>query len=219
MQVLYSRSRSIQQPIFLRAIFPSTRAGEILEKAKNHIHQTYDISLQVYAVEDAKWGRFACTSGEPNKLAKAWYECAIRLSEGYFNFYEQARFGINFVLPSHFVDLLLFDGDLIRIAHRSGTKILVKHKCLMRSAERVVQINAGIVGDASFKCFEEAVYLLAIMIQDKLGLALSAGDAFYQERATDNIVRYLNQLNERNVVFDYTSQREIDKEEPIIHPV
>lgn len=79
-----TRRRDIP-PVFLRVIFPSIRAGEIMKLAVNHIHQTYNISLEVFTL-----GRLVCTSGSPNKLAKAWYDCAIKLSEGYPDFYEQA---------------------------------------------------------------------------------------------------------------------------------
>lgn len=101
--------------------------------------------------------------------------------------------------------MLLAKGVLERIAHRSRTKILVKHACLMRSTERVIQINAGVVVNGSLKCFEEAVYLLAITIEDKPRLVLRT-EAFYQENESDNIIRYLSHCDSRNIVFDYSDE-------------
>lgn len=112
--------------------------------------------------------------------------------------------------------MILSRGDIERIAKSSKTKILVKHACLMRSTERVIQVRTNDLEAKSIKCFEAAVYLLAVIVQDNITVALSApGNIFYTELVTDNIIRYVNHFDEEDVLFDFTKGREMNNESDI----
>lgn len=112
--------------------------------------------------------------------------------------------------------MILSRGDIERIAKSSKTKILVKHACLVRSTERVIQVRTNDLEAKSIKCFEAAVYLLAVIVQDNITVALSApGNIFYTELVTDNIIRYVNHFDEEDVLFDFTEGREMNNESDI----
>ena len=97
------------------------------------------------------------------------------------------------------MDLLTYEGDFQRIANESGIQILVKHKHLMRSTERIVSFQ---MRDEKLEGFEKAVLLLAECVGANPRFALCAPDnVFYREQCEDDIWQYMHYYRDGDVVY------------------
>ncbi|KAI7892371.1 uncharacterized protein EV154DRAFT_480317 [Mucor mucedo] len=195
----------------LRVLLPRNHAGAIIGpkgQSVRQIQDSHNVFIQLCQVEGSSWGRIINIKGSPTQLSQAWYDCVQLLVAGYQQYYEANGMYANFLFPTELVELLLLEGHLEDMAMSSKTRIYVKYNQLMRSTERIVQIQTAGTDTSSLKCFERAVYRLAELVEQNITISLSMpGTVFYTANLTDDITKYL-QRDERDILFDYTEKVE-----------
>lgn len=189
----------------LRALLRRGHAGCLVGfggQTAQKIQSTFNVKLQFWGVENAKWGRVVEMKGAPRGTSQAWYECAISLLKNYPDNYREFGFSVDFIFPSELIDLFILQNDFQRIATASYTKILVKHNCLMRSTERVVRVHTQDLSPASLQCFQKFVYLITDLVRENNTLYLCAsGNVYYIEHAEDDIQGYIRHNTGNDLVF------------------
>jgi hypothetical protein len=91
-------------------------------------------------------------------------------------------------LPNVFIEFLQSTDEFIKIARESNTEITVKPQFLPRSTERAVRVTIPDIKE--IQRFHWAVELLAKQLLAHRGLALSAGNLFYEPLQEDSEALY-----------------------------